>query len=118
MLKPLPMFGSMLAMGLLAAAASAAPPVAPPPAPPTATSAAAAAELPAGAGRDTVMRVCSACHSPNVVAQQRLTPEGWHELVQTMANNGAVATDAELAEITGYLTRSFPATGTAPSPKP
>ena len=64
--------------------------------------------LPEGAGRDTMLRVCSTCHAPQVVAQQRLTAEGWKELVETMANNGAVATEAELAEVTAYLARSFP----------
>jgi competence protein ComEA len=64
--------------------------------------------LPPGAGRDTLLRVCSTCHAPEVVAQQRLSAEGWKELVETMANSGAVATEAELAEITAYLTRSFP----------
>jgi mono/diheme cytochrome c family protein len=68
------------------------------------------AALPNGAGRDTLLRVCSTCHAPQVVAQQRLTAEGWKELVETMANNGAVATDAELAEVTAYLARTFPAT--------
>ncbi len=70
---------------------------------------AAASALPAGPGRDTTVRVCSACHAPEVVVQQRLTPDGWREVVETMANNGAVATEAELAEVTAYLSRSFPA---------
>lgn len=65
--------------------------------------------LPAGAGHDTMVRVCSACHAPDIAAQQRLTEQGWRELVRMMADNGAVATDAELAEITAYLSRSFPA---------
>ena len=68
-----------------------------------------------------MLRVCSTCHAPQVVAQQRLSAEGWKELVETMANNGAVATEAELAEVTAYLARSFPA-GEQPSapaaPKP
>jgi len=83
-----------------------------PPAPPVSAPAASAAggsPLPQGPGHDTMVRVCSACHAPDIVARQRLTPDGWHELVQMMANNGAVATDAELEEITGYLARSFPA---------
>lgn len=69
-----------------------------------------ATTLPAGPGRDTMLRVCSTCHAPEVVAQQRLSAEGWKELVETMANNGAVATEAELDEVTAYLTRSFPPT--------
>lgn len=64
--------------------------------------------LPAAPGRDATKRVCSACHSVEIVAQQHLTRDGWNEVVQTMANNGAVATDAELAEITNYLSGAFP----------
>lgn len=62
-----------------------------------------------GPGHDTMVRVCKGCHAPEIAAQQRLTPAGWKELVETMANNGAVATDAELAEITDYLAKSYPA---------
>lgn len=67
-----------------------------------------AAALPQGAGRETMVRVCSTCHAVEIVAQQRLTPEGWAELVETMANHGAVASDAELAEITAYLSKAYP----------
>lgn len=69
--------------------------------------------LPAGAGRDTMIRVCASCHTPEIVAQQRLTPSGWKELVEAMANNGAVATDAQLVEITAYLSSAFPEKGSA-----
>ncbi len=76
--------------------------------PPAAAPAAQASVLPAGPGHDTMVRVCSACHAPEIAAQQRLTEQGWHDIVEMMANNGAVATDAELAEIAAYLSRSFP----------
>ena len=98
--KRLIIMGGLAACGLLgtiSAAASMAPQAAP------------AAALPEGPGRETTLRVCSSCHAPEVVVQQRLTLDGWKEVVETMANNGAVATDAELAEITAYLGRSFPA---------
>ncbi len=61
-----------------------------------------------------MVRVCSACHLPDVVVQQRLTEQGWRELVRMMADNGAVATDEEVAEITAYLSRSFPQRATCP----
>lgn len=91
----------LAASGLLAAmAAAAAPQAAPAPQ---------AAALPAGAGRETLLKVCASCHTPAIVANQRLDEAGWKDVVETMANNGANATDAELAEITGYLVRTFPA---------
>ena len=64
--------------------------------------------LPPGAGRETVIRVCSGCHSPDVVASQHLSPEEWYDLVQVMAGRGATATDAEFNQITVYLAKSFP----------
>jgi competence protein ComEA len=67
------------------------------------------AALPAGPGRELVIRVCSQCHVPEVAANQQLDPAGWKRLVDQMAEKGAVATEAELAEIVEYLAHAFPA---------
>ena len=64
--------------------------------------------LPAGQGRDVMVRVCSQCHSPEIAAQQNLDAQGWKDLVNQMANNGANATDTEFDTIAKYLTASFP----------
>lgn len=64
--------------------------------------------LPPGDGRDVTVRVCSQCHSPEIAAQQNLDAQGWKDLVNQMANNGAQASDAEFDTITKYLTASFP----------
>ena len=64
--------------------------------------------LPAGPGREVTARVCSGCHSLSLTANERLSAQGWHDLVRLMAARGAVATDEELNEITAYLARSFP----------
>jgi hypothetical protein len=69
--------------------------------------------LPPGPGHDLMVRVCSSCHSPEVAANQHLSPQEWNSLVQNMSARGAVATDAEFDQITAYLARSFPRT--APS---
>jgi mono/diheme cytochrome c family protein len=66
-------------------------------------------KLPPGDGRELVMRVCSKCHTPDIVADQFLDAQGWKELVNQMASNGAQGTDAEFDQITAYLTTSFPA---------
>jgi competence protein ComEA len=66
-------------------------------------------DLPAGEGRDVMVRVCSQCHSPEIAAHQNLDAQGWKDLVNQMANNGANATDAEFDTITKYLTATFPA---------
>ena len=65
--------------------------------------------LPDGPGRDVAVRVCSQCHSPEIVAHQSLDPQGWKDLVNQMANNGANATDAEFDTIAKYLATAFPA---------
>jgi mono/diheme cytochrome c family protein len=80
--------------------------------------------LPAGPGRDVTVRICSQCHSPELVAGQAMDANGWKDLVNQMANNGAQGTDAEFDTITKYLAASFPAgstpsapAGVAPPPK-
>ena len=67
------------------------------------------AALPAGSGRELMIRVCSPCHSPDVAADQQLDPTGWKSVVDQMAAKGAVATDAEFDEIVRYLANAFPA---------
>ena len=65
--------------------------------------------LPAGPGREVMIRVCSPCHSPDVAADQQLDPAGWKSLVDQMAGRGAVATEEEFDQIVRYLARAFPA---------
>lgn len=64
--------------------------------------------LPPGPGRELTVRVCSGCHSANMVATQHLSPADWTNVVQVMSSRGAVATDDELSQIAAYLARSFP----------
>ena len=78
----------------------------PPPAPPAA---APGSTLPDAPGKELVMRVCSKCHAPDLVSEQSLDAQGWKDLVNTMANNGANATDDEFDQIIAYLTKAFPA---------
>ena len=71
--------------------------------------------LPPGPGRDVTVRVCAQCHSPELAASQQMDANGWKDLVNQMANNGAQATDAEFDTITKYLAASFPPGGTPPA---
>ena len=64
--------------------------------------------LPAGTGRTETVKVCSQCHSPELVANQRLDEPGWRAMVNQMANNGAQGTDAEFESIIKYLSQTFP----------
>jgi quinoprotein glucose dehydrogenase len=74
--------------------------------------------FPPGPGRELMLKVCSGCHSANVSASKRMSAQEWRSLVQTMAGRGAVATDEEFDEISGYLARSFPRPGAQPAPGP
>ena len=66
-------------------------------------------ELPAGAGKDTLVRVCSKCHSPDNVIANGQDRAGWEETITKMAGFGAVGTDDEFTAILDYLVKNFPA---------
>ena len=75
--------------------------------------------LPAGPGHDTTVKVCSGCHAPGIIAAQQHDRAGWHEIVETMASRGAMASDAELSEIEVYLAAHFaPSSAKAPPAPP
>jgi competence protein ComEA len=66
------------------------------------------AELPAGEGKDTLIRVCSKCHSPDNVIANGQDREGWENTITKMAGFGAVGTDDDFSAILDYLTKNFP----------
>ncbi|MCU1324405.1 MAG: hypothetical protein JWM43_4054 [Acidobacteriaceae bacterium] len=78
-----------------------APPTTPPPA-----QHAPSTELPPGAGRDTVMKVCSKCHSPNILVANPRNRQGWEDTITKMSGLGAMATDDEFTEILEYLAKN------------
>lgn len=86
--------GAAAALSLLAAAAVWAVPVA-------------ARQLPDGAGKDTVIKVCSPCHEPSRAAAFRLTREGWEATVADMRWRGAKGTDEEFTAIVDYLSTYY-----------
>jgi competence protein ComEA len=67
-------------------------------------------KLPKGPGRETLLRVCGACHSAENVAGMAKTREDWGALVGEMAADGAQGTDDEFNEIVDYLAAHFPKT--------
>lgn len=73
--------------------------------------------LPAGKGRDAVRKMCGgACHELDVVVAERLSKQGWSNIVDTMVSRGATGTDEEIAMVIDYLAEHFgranPAAGT------
>jgi competence protein ComEA len=67
-------------------------------------------KLPTGPGRETLLRVCGACHSAENVAGMAKTREEWGALVGEMAADGAQGTNDEFNEIVDYLAAHFPKT--------
>jgi cytochrome c1 len=79
------------------------------------------ATLPEGRGKPVVESRCYACHSADLLMQQRLTEKQWTAAVEKMIRWGAPVTDAEKPVIIEYLAkrfgvdnRSFKATKVAP----
>jgi len=70
-----------------------------------------AALLPPGPGREVTIRACSTCHDLDQITNQRLSPEEWTDVVQTMSAKGAAASPAELQLIQSYLSNAFPRSG-------
>lgn len=65
-------------------------------------------ELPAGPGKDTLIRVCSKCHSPDNVIANGQTREGWENTITKMATLGAAGSDDDFNDILDYLVKNFP----------
>ena len=65
-------------------------------------------EFPAGDGRDTTLRLCTKCHSANVILATGRDRDGWEAIISKMVTFGAVGTDEDFTQIADYLTASFP----------
>jgi competence protein ComEA len=72
------------------------------------TFASAQEKLPNGPGRETMKRICGACHSAENVVGLAKTHEEWGAVVGEMAASGARGTDDEFNEIVDYLAAAFP----------
>jgi quinoprotein glucose dehydrogenase len=71
-----------------------------------------ATSLPPGQGKDLTIRACSGCHDLDTFTNQRLTPQEWANVVQTMSALGTRATSSELKIIQAYLAHAFPRANT------
>ena len=65
-------------------------------------------QLPDGAGKDTVQRLCGSCHSSNIVLGRGMTREEWSEVVASMISRGAKGSTGEFGQVIDYLTATFP----------
>jgi competence protein ComEA len=67
-----------------------------------------AQKLPDGPGKDTLTKVCGACHEAEIVAGQSRTRDAWFKVINDMLALGADGTDDELKSILDYLSTTFP----------
>lgn len=65
-------------------------------------------EFPPGDGREAVMRLCSKCHSPNIILAYGQNRVGWENTITKMARLGAKGSDDEFSDVADYLTATFP----------
>ena len=65
-------------------------------------------QLPDKPGKDTFLRVCGACHSPEMVVGKGNTRDGWTQLTGEMISRGAQGSDDDFATVADYLTANFP----------
>jgi len=63
--------------------------------------------LPDAPEHDLVLRVCSGCHAPDVLASKRHTATEWDDIIAKMVDHGAQATDTEQERILAYLVRFY-----------
>lgn len=63
--------------------------------------------LPEGPGREVTGKVCLNCHEAVSFRKARLDRDEWEKEVGIMVDNGAKATDEELAAIVDYLVENF-----------
>ncbi len=74
-----------------------------------------AADLPDGAGKAEITRVCSKCHSLEQATSLRQGQAAWKETISKMVNLGAEAKDAEFTAIFDYLVKNFGPANASPS---
>ena len=63
--------------------------------------------LPDGPGKEVVLTVCTQCHDLQRVRRERLSAEGWSEILLAMLNEGAPLTDKDFASVLRYLAKNF-----------
>jgi mono/diheme cytochrome c family protein len=66
------------------------------------------APLPDAPNRETVQRICSACHPAQIVLGRGMTREQWGGIVSNMISRGAKGSDEEFAQVVDYLATNLP----------
>ena len=67
--------------------------------------AAQAQDLPEGKGKDTMQKICGACHDAGVVVTMHQAKDDWQATVDDMKGRGADGSDADFKTIVDYLAK-------------
>jgi mono/diheme cytochrome c family protein len=67
-----------------------------------------ARQLPDAAHKQTVLKLCGTCHSPNLVLGRGMTRQQWGDTVSSMVARGAKGSPEEFSEVVDYLAANFP----------
>jgi mono/diheme cytochrome c family protein len=63
--------------------------------------------LPDGSGKSIADGACAACHSADIIRQQRLTEKQWQATVTKMIGWGAPVSEDERSALVAYLVQNF-----------
>jgi competence ComEA-like helix-hairpin-helix protein len=64
-------------------------------------------DLPAGDGKDAVLKMCTNCHELGQVTSAKYPKKFWESVVDDMVSRGAEGTDEEVNSVINYLSRNF-----------
>ena len=64
-------------------------------------------ELPEGAGKETVLKLCQDCHGLATVTMDNRTKDGWKKTIEKMNDRGLEGTDEQFTAVIDYLTKNF-----------
>src|SRR5258708_4175398 len=64
-------------------------------------------DLPEGAGKETVLKLCQDCHDLGTVTMDNRTKEGWTKIIEKMGDRGLEGTNAQFTTVIDYLTKNF-----------
>jgi competence protein ComEA len=64
-------------------------------------------DIPAGPGKDTVQRVCTACHDLGAVQTMTGDKDTWQSIADDMRSRGADGTDEDFKTVVAYLSKYF-----------
>ena len=63
--------------------------------------------LPDGPGKEILLNICTRCHDTQRIRRERLSAEGWLEILDAMLNEGAPLSERDLPVLLRYLARNF-----------